>query len=120
MILNAESNLELFGKIIEADAIRSEKERGKIRALIESNDVTLKGYFVTHKEEFNRKLKNLKESVLDEKKKNEAQIEILERELQTMIKEGLSTLGEEKLSRDAIAQLLLDMAMKIQGDSPEK
>jgi hypothetical protein len=39
----------------------------------------------------------------------------MQKEIQATVEKGLGTLGDDKLSRDSMAQMFLDVAMKIQG-----
>ena len=57
----------------------------------------------------------MKENVADDNKKMEEDMSAIKQEIQSTLEKGLATLSDEKLSRDSMAQMLLDVAMKIQG-----
>jgi hypothetical protein len=67
------------------------------------------------KDECVTKLKIMKENVADDNKKMAENMKTMQSEIQSALNRGLSVLSDDKLSRDSMAQMLLDVAMKIQG-----
>jgi hypothetical protein len=57
----------------------------------------------------------MKENIEDENEKMNQNLAQMRSQIESALDEGLANLGEEKLSRDAMAGMLLDVAMKIQG-----
>ncbi len=57
----------------------------------------------------------MKENIEDENLKMNENLKEMKAELEASLNEGLANLGHDKLSRDAMAGMLLDVAMKIQG-----
>ncbi len=57
----------------------------------------------------------MKENTADENCKMVENIQAMKAEIQTAVESGLVKLADDKLSRDTMAQMLLDVAMKIQG-----
>ncbi len=51
----------------------------------------------------------------DENQKMEENLNMMKADIQATLEAGLDKLADAKLSRDAMAQMLLDVAMKIQG-----
>jgi len=67
------------------------------------------------KDEFVTKLRILKENVADENDKIAENLRQMREELEQTLREAIAGLSDEKLSRDSMAQMLLDVAMKIRG-----
>ena len=76
---------------------------------------SLQEQLANQKDEFATKLKMMKENVADDNKKMADKMTAMQREIQTTLEKSLSSLSDDKLSRDSMAQMLLDVAMKIQG-----
>lgn len=110
-----ERALEILEKKIDNLELATQKERTKLKELIDTTDESIQAQLHSQKDEFSTKLKVLKENVSDENKKVLAQVNVMKVEIETALNEGLNTLGDDKLSRDAMAQMLLDVAMKMQG-----
>lgn len=110
-----ERALEILEKKIDNLELSTQKERTKLKELIDTTDESIQTQLHSQKDEFSTKLKVLKENVSDENKKVLAQVNVMKAEIEAALNEGLDTLGDDKLSRDAMAQMLLDVAMKMQG-----
>jgi len=96
-------------------AVSTQKERLKFKELIDSTDEAFQDQLNNQKSEWVSKLKVITENMSDENQKLGKDMQTLKTELHTTLQAGVSTLSDDKLSRDAMAQMLLDMAMKIQG-----
>lgn len=110
-----ERSLEALEKKIDNLATSTQKERSKLKELIDTTDETLHDQLTNQKDEFATKLKIMKENAADENRKMIENIQAMKTEIQTTVEAGLSSLSDDKLSRDTMAQMLLDVAMKIQG-----
>ena len=91
------------------------KERVKFKELIDATDETLQDQLSNHKEEFAIKLKLIKENMADDNKKTAKDLLRMKQEMLTKIETHISALSDDKLSRESMAQMLLDVAMKLQG-----
>ncbi len=107
--------LEALEEKVDNLTITNQKERSKLKELIDTTDETLQDQLNNQKNEWIAKLKINNENMADENQKLINDMQALKTEVQATVQTGLSALSEEKLSRDAMAQMLLDMAMKIQG-----
>jgi len=107
--------LEVLEKKIDNLNSSTQRERSKLKELIDSTDENLHEQLKHQKDEFETKLKIFKENVSDDNKKMAENLHDLQNEIQDTLTKGLETLADEKLSRDSMAQMLLDVAMKIQG-----
>ena len=110
-----ERALEVIEKKIDNLATSTQKERAKLKELIDSTDENLHEQLGNQKDEFATKLKILKENVADDNKKMAEHMVVMQKEIQVTLEKGLAGLSDDKLSRDSMAQMLLDVAMKIQG-----
>lgn len=110
-----ERSLEVLEKKIDNLATSTQRERTKLKELIDSTDVNLQEQLTNQKDEFATKLKIMKENISDDNSKMSEAIKSMQNEIQATLSKGLGTLSDEKLSRDSMAQMLLDVAMKIQG-----
>jgi formate dehydrogenase maturation protein FdhE len=110
-----ERALEVLEKKIDNLTVSTQKERNKLRELIDTTDEALQSQLTAQKDEFATKLKVLKESMEDEQRKLSEEMETMRRELEAHLNENITALGDDKLSRDMMAQMLLDVAMRIQG-----
>ncbi len=108
-------SLEALEQKIDNLAEATQKERNKLKDLIDTTDDALQAQLKSQKEEFLTKLKIMKENIEDDNQKMAENLSAMKKQIETALNEGLSSLGEEKLSRDAMAGMLLDVAMKIQG-----
>lgn len=110
-----ERSLEVLEKKIDNLASSTQRERTKLKELIDTTDENLHEQLTNQKDEFNTKLKIFKENVSDDSKKMAENMKAMQSEIQATLNKGLSGLSDDKLSRDSMAQMLLDVAMKIQG-----
>jgi len=110
-----ERSLEVLEKKIDNLASSTQRERSKLKELIDTTDENLHEQLTNQKDEFNTKLKIFKENVSDDSKKIAENMKAMQSEIQATLNKGLSGLSDDKLSRDSMAQMLLDVAMKIQG-----
>jgi len=110
-----ERSLEVLEKKIDNLSSSTQKERAKLKELINTTDESLQEQLMNQKDEFATKLKIMKENVADENKKLSDNMAAMQKEIQVTVEKGLGTLGDDKLSRDSMAQMFLDVAMKIQG-----
>ena len=110
-----ERSLEALEKKIDNLSGTTHKERTKLKELIDSTDESLQDQLSNQKDEFTVKLKIMKENTSDEHQKIAESIEAMKIELTETLQTKLTTLSDDKLSRDTMAQMLLDVAMKIQG-----
>ena len=101
-------------KIDNLSAI-TQKERSKLKELIGTTDETLQDNLNNQKDEFVTKLSVLKENISDENETMNRKIETMKEEIFNTLEAKLATLSDTKLSRDSMSQMLLDVAMKIQG-----
>ena len=110
-----ERSLEALEEKIDNLSMSTQKERSKLKELIDTTDETLQTQINNQKNEFLTKLKIMKENVDDESSKMNEKLVQMRTQIESSLSEGLRTLGDEKLSRDVMANMLLDVAMKIQG-----
>ncbi len=110
-----ERSLEALEQKIDNLATATQKERNKLKELIGTTDETLQTQLTNQKNEFLTKLKIMKENIEDENEKMNRNLSQMRSQIEAALNKGLSDLGEEKLSRDAMAGMLLEVAMKIQG-----
>jgi len=110
-----ERSLEVLEKKIDNLSSSTQRERVKLKELINTTDENLHEQLKNQKDEFVTKLKIMKENVSDDSQKMSDSISAMQREIHTTLNKELSTLSDDKLSRDSMAQMLLDVAMKIQG-----
>ena len=110
-----ERSLEVLEKKIDNLSSSTQRERIKLKELIDTTDENLHEQLKHQKDEFETKLRIMKENISDDTQKLSNTIETMRREIESTLDKGLDTLSDEKLSRDSMAQMLLDVAMKIQG-----
>ena len=110
-----ERSLEALEQKVDNLATATQKERTKLKELIDTTDETLQTQIHNQKNEFLTKLKIMKENIEDENVKMNEKLREMKEALESSLNEGLTNLGNDKLSRDAMAGMLLDVAMKIQG-----
>lgn len=110
-----ERSLEVLEKKIDTLASSTQREKNNLKELIDKTEEGLNNQLRSQKDEFSSKMKMMRENVTDDTQKISEDMESMKSEIQTALERGLSTLSEEKLSRDAMAQMLLNVAMKIQG-----
>jgi len=115
-----ERSIEALEKKIDNISTLGHRERIKLKELISATDESLQEQFSNQKDEFSTKLKIIKNSVEDDNRKMQENLQIMKKEIENSLKSGLSTLNEDKLSRDVMSQFLIDMAIKVQdtNDKP--
>ena len=110
-----ERSLEVLEKKIDNLSSSTQKERNKLKEMIDTTDENLHEQLKNQKDEFSIKLKTMKENTSDENKKIVENMKMMQKEIESTLNKGLIKLSDDKLSRDSMAQMLLDMVMKIQG-----
>jgi hypothetical protein len=110
-----ERSLEVLEKKIDNLTTSTQRERTKLKELIDSTDENLHEQLINQKDEFATKFKIMKENVADDNKKMAESLTAMQNDIQATLDKGLAGLSDEKLSRESMAQMLLDVAMKIQG-----
>jgi len=110
-----ERSLEVLEKKIDNLSSTTQRERIKLKELIDTTDESLQDQLINQKDEFTTKFKVMKENIGDENKKMSENMNTMQKEIQATLEAGLANLSDEKLSRDTMSQMLLDIAMKIQG-----
>ena len=110
-----ERSLEALEKKIDNLSTTTHKERVKLKELIDATDESLQDQLISQKDEFTAKLKIMKENTSDEHQKIAESVEAMKAEITETLQTKLENLSDDKLSRDSMAQMLLDVAMKIQG-----
>ena len=110
-----ERSLEVLEKRIDNLSSSTQKERAKYKELIEIVDDGLQNKLELQKDEFDTKLKITKETIEDENQKLSASLQAIRDELNYTLQSRLASLSEDKLSKESLAQMLLEVAMKIQG-----
>jgi len=106
---------EVLEKKIDNLSTTTQKERTKLKELIGTVEESLQDKMGLQKDEFDTKLKITKENISDEHQNISASIRATRDELNQLLQSGLSTLSDDKLSRESMSQMLLEVAMKIQG-----
>lgn len=107
-------SLEILEKKIENLSSSSLRERSKLKEIIDISDENFHEQLNNQKNEFDVKLKIIKENILDDNKKLSEDMSNMKLEIKDTLESALSALNEEKLSKNSMAQMLLDVAMKIQ------
>ena len=114
------SALDVLEKKIDNLSSNTQKESTKLKELIDTTDKSLQVQLSHQKEKFALKLKAIKETAEDDNKKMAANMAVMQSEIEATLEKNLSTLSDEKLSRDSMAKMLLDVAMKIEGKNTGK
>jgi len=110
-----ERSIDLLERKIDTVASSAQKEKSKLRELLDSTDEALQEQLATQKDEFLTKLQVMKEGVDDEHQQIDQDLKVMKQHIERNLEEGLKKLSDEKLSRDMISQALIDMAMKMQN-----
>lgn len=110
-----ERSLEALEKKIDNLSSTTHKERVKLKELIDTTDESLQNKLANQKDEFDTKVKIMKENTSDEHQKIAESMNAMKTEISETLHTKLASLSDDKLSRDSMAQMLLDVAMKIQG-----
>lgn len=110
-----ERALSALEKKIDNLSSTTHKERTKLKELISTTNETLQDTLHNQKDEFDMKLSMFKENIADENEKMTHNMKTIKEEIFNTLEAKIAPLSDAKLSRDAISQMLLDLAMKIQG-----
>jgi len=93
----------------------SRKDRLKLKEMINNSDENLQTQIRTLKNDFKAKLKINIENLEDEDRKIRKQLEEFQDRLEKIIQREIGLLDKEKVSRESMATMLLDLAVKLQG-----
>ena len=125
-----ERSLEALEKKIDNLSVVTQKERLKLKELIDTTDDTLHTQLENQKDELLAKMKVMKENLSDENIKIKENMKVLRSEIEKVLRDEIGGISDDKLSKDAMAQMFLEIAMKIhgtdmnmlisEGKSPEK
>ena len=107
--------LDLLEQKVENINQAGQKERNAIKELIRNSEETLQTQVDHQKKELESKLQALQAQMDDDTKKMNETLQALKSELEEKMYFELQKLGQNKLSRDAMATMLMDVAIKIQG-----
>ena len=110
-----ERAVEVLEKKIDNLSITTQKERTKLKELIGTAEESLQDKMGLQKDEFDTKLKITKENISDEHQNISASIRATRDELNQLLQNRLSALADDKLSKESMSQMFLEVAMKIQG-----
>lgn len=110
-----ERALDALDKKIDTLSAATQKERVKLKELIHTTDETLQDNLNNQKDEFNTKLSIMKENFSDQNNNVSETMTVMKEEIFNTLEAKLAALSDAKLSRDSMSQMLLDVAMKIQG-----
>ena len=117
--IQTERSIEALEKKIDNISTLAHRERVKLKELISATDESLQEQFANQKDEFATKIRIIKNSVEDDNRKMQENLQVIKNDIENSLKSGLSTLNEDKLSRDIMSQFLIDMAIKVQGTNEE-
>ncbi|MDQ7086224.1 MAG: hypothetical protein Q9M36_15555 [Sulfurovum sp.] len=106
-----EKTVENIRMTIAKDSI-SMKEQSNLRELNLQNKMTAQNQLLV------RKLNNLKHLIDEEKRTNQENLYRIKDEIQTTLDLELQSLSDNKLSRNKMAEMFLDIAMRLQGETP--
>lgn len=107
--------LEALDQKIDNQAETARKDRAKLKELLDSTDEALQTQVRNVKNELLNKLKISRENLEDETGKLRSELEQLRRDLEEMLARRLDGMDEEKVSRGAMAEMFVEMAMHLQG-----
>ncbi len=96
------------------------KDRIATKEQINLRDVNLQNQMVTHNELLVRKLNNLKHLLDEEKRINHDNLYRVKDEIQKTLELEFKHVSENKLSRNKMSEMFLDIAMRLQNESPSK
>jgi DNA repair exonuclease SbcCD ATPase subunit len=115
--LNRETqrSLEVLDQKIDDLAEASRKYRTKLKELIDVTDENLQTQIRNLKNEINNKLKVSRENLEDEDRKLRKDLESVKERLESTLRKEIGAIDHDKVSRNAMAEMLLDVAMKLQG-----
>lgn len=110
-----ERSLEVLEQKIDNLASIAQKDKSKLKGMIDATEENLQERLTHQQEEFNTRLKIMKENAADEQQKITEAMNAMKADVDEALLKGLSTLSDETVSKDTMAQMLVDMAMKVQG-----
>jgi len=110
-----ERSFQVLEKKLDNFIISAKRERVTLKESIDKMDESLQEQVLNQKDEFATKIKVIKENIEDNDVRIMEDIELMKVEMTNLLKSSLASLADDKLSRDSMSQLLLDVAMKIQG-----
>jgi len=113
-------SLDLLTKKIDDLSSSTQKERTKLKELIDTTDKSLQEQLAHQKDKFVTKLKIIKENVENDNKKIVDNMAVMQSEIEATLEKNIASLSDDKVSRDSMAQILLNIAKKIQGKKTEK
>lgn len=108
-------SLDLLANKIDDLSLTTQRDKTKLKELIDASDKSLQEQLAHQKDKFVTKLKIIKENVENDNNKIVDNMATMQSEIQATLEKKLSLLSDDKLSRDSMAEMLLDVAMKIQG-----
>jgi small-conductance mechanosensitive channel len=95
------------------------KERTKLREMVENSDELLQASMTQLKNDMTTKLKLLEENTADMSSTFRDEMQQMRDEIEAEVVRKVDALSAGKLSRDTFAQVLVEIAMRLQGQSPE-
>lgn len=110
-----ERSLEVIEKKIDNLSHASAKERLTLKELIDTIDESMQDRLKDQKDEYSAKFEMIKMNTSDANKKIIDDVKTFKTQIQTTLEESLLSLSEDKISRDSMAQMFLEIAMKIQN-----
>lgn len=110
-----ERSLEVIEKKIDNLSHTSVKERLTLKELIDTIDKSIQDQLIVQKDEYSAKFEMIKMNASDENHKIIDDVNTFKTQIQTTLESSLLSLSEDKISRDSMAEMLLEIAMKIQN-----
>jgi hypothetical protein len=110
------SNMELLETKLKNLSALSQAERDAIKEELGRNDKRLNMAIHSQNEEQTTKLSLLKKEFTSESERLKAEMRTLKETIFDELEKQLGSMGDVKVSRDAMAEVLLEMAMKIKGE----
>lgn len=110
------SSIELLETKLKNLGNLSKEEREALREELLRTDKRLNMALDSMTEEHDTKLSLMKKDQQNEMGRIKSDLAELRQNVSRELEERLSSMGEMKVSRDAMAEVLLDMAMKIKGE----
>ena len=110
---------EALDQKIDDLAEMTQKDRNKLKELIDTTDEALQTQVRNLKNELLNKLTITRENMEDESGKLREELERMRREIESVLNRELTNLDNDKISRNGLAEMLLDVAMKLQGSEAQ-
>lgn len=108
-----EHSLKVLEEKLDNLSESTQKDRSKFKELIRDTEKNLQNELTAQDDAFLTKLKVLKENIEHNNEKLSSEMTLMQHELQSAIEKKISRLSDDKLSRDTMAQMLVDVAMQI-------